>query len=58
MQELCNSFKRSNLQIVDIKEGEEEQDKVTGNIINKIITENSSNLENKMPIQAKNPLGQ
>jgi hypothetical protein len=51
MQELTDSIKRPNPRIMDIEEGEEVQGKGMHNIINKIITENSPNLEKTMPIQ-------
>jgi chromosome segregation ATPase len=45
MQELSDSIKRPNLRIMGIEEGEEVQAKEICNIFNKIITENSPNLE-------------
>jgi hypothetical protein len=45
MQELSNSFKRTNLRIMGIEEGEG-----IYNIFNKIITENFPNLEKVLPI--------
>jgi archaeosine-15-forming tRNA-guanine transglycosylase len=51
MQELTDSVKRPNLRIMGIEEGEEVQAKGTHNIFNKIITENSPNLEKTIPIQ-------
>jgi archaeosine-15-forming tRNA-guanine transglycosylase len=51
MQELTDSIKRPNLRIMGIEEGEELQAKGMRNIFNKIITENSPNLEKSMPIQ-------
>jgi archaeosine-15-forming tRNA-guanine transglycosylase len=51
MQELTDSIKRPNLRIIGIEEGEEVQAKGVCNIFNKIITENSTNLEKTMPIQ-------
>jgi hypothetical protein len=51
MQELMDSIKRPNLRIMGIEEGEEVQAKGICNIFNKIITENSPNLEKTMPIQ-------
>jgi hypothetical protein len=53
MQELTNSNKRPNLRIMGIEEGEEVQAKGICNILNKIITENDSNLEKTMPIHVK-----
>jgi hypothetical protein len=53
MQEHTNSIKRPNLRIMDIEEGEEVQAKRTHNIFNKIITENSLNLEKTMLIQVQ-----
>jgi hypothetical protein len=45
MQEFCDSIKRSYLQILGIKEGEEVQAKGIGNLINKIIAEKFLNLD-------------
>jgi predicted nuclease with TOPRIM domain len=53
MQELTDSIKRPNLRIMGIEEGEELQAKGMRNIFNKIITENSPNLEKSMPIQVQ-----
>jgi hypothetical protein len=53
MQELTDSIKRPNLRIMDIEEGEEMKGKWMHNIFNKIITENSPNLEKTMPIQVQ-----
>jgi hypothetical protein len=53
MQELSNSIKRPSLRIMDIEEGEEVQAKGIHNIFNKIITENSPNLEKVLPIQVQ-----
>jgi hypothetical protein len=53
MQELCDSIKRSNLQIMGIKEGEEAQAKGICNIFNKVITEKFSNLKKDMTIQVE-----
>jgi hypothetical protein len=53
MQELTDSFKRPNLRIMSIEEGEEVQAKGICNTFNKIITENFPNLENTMPIQVQ-----
>jgi hypothetical protein len=53
MQELCNSIKRPNLQTMGIEEGEEVQAKGIGNIFNKIIAENSPNLQKEIPIQVQ-----
>jgi hypothetical protein len=50
MQELCNSIKRQNLQIMGNEEGEKVQAKCIGNIFNKIIAENFPNLEKELPI--------
>jgi hypothetical protein len=52
MQELTDSIKRPNLRIMGIEE-EEVQAKGMHNIFNKIITENSPNLEKTMPIQVQ-----
>jgi hypothetical protein len=51
MQELTDSIKRPNLRIVGIEE--EVQTKGIHNISNKIITENSPNLEKTMPIKVQ-----
>jgi hypothetical protein len=51
MQELTDSFKRPNLRIMGIEEGEELRGKGISNIFNKIITENFPNLEKTMLIQ-------
>jgi hypothetical protein len=47
MQELSDSIKRPNLRIIAIKEGEEVQAKEMCNIVNKIITTNFPNLQEK-----------
>jgi hypothetical protein len=52
MQDLTDSIKRPNLRIVGIEE-EEVQTKGIHNISNKIITENSPNLEKIMPIKVQ-----
>jgi hypothetical protein len=51
MQELTDSIKRPILGIMGFEEGEEVQVKRMHNIVNKIITENFTNLEKTMPIQ-------
>jgi hypothetical protein len=51
MQELTDSIKRLNLRIMGTEEGEEVQAKGMHNIFNKILTENSPNLEKTMSIQ-------
>jgi hypothetical protein len=53
MQEICDSIKRPNLQIMGIKEGEEVQAKDIGNIFNKIIAETFPNLEKEILIQVQ-----
>jgi archaeosine-15-forming tRNA-guanine transglycosylase len=53
MQELTDSIKRTNLRILGIEEWEEVQAKGIHNIFNKIIIENSPNLEKAMPIQVQ-----
>jgi archaeosine-15-forming tRNA-guanine transglycosylase len=53
MQELTDSIKRPNLRIISIEKGEEVQEKGMHNIFNKVITENSPNLEKTMPIQVQ-----
>jgi hypothetical protein len=50
MQEFTDSIKRPNLRITGIEEGEEVQPKGMHNILNKINTENFTNLEKSMPI--------
>jgi archaeosine-15-forming tRNA-guanine transglycosylase len=51
MQELTNSIKRPNWRIMGMEEGEEVQAKGMRNIFNKLITENSPNLDKDIPIQ-------
>jgi hypothetical protein len=51
MQELSNSIKKLNLRIMSIEEEEQVKTKVTCNIFNKIITENSPNLEKILSVQ-------
>jgi hypothetical protein len=51
MQKLTESIKRPNMRIMGIEEGEEVQAKGIHNIVNKIITENFTNLEKSAPIQ-------
>jgi hypothetical protein len=53
MQELTDSIKGLNLRIMGLEKGEVVQAKGICNIFNKIITENFSNLEKTMPIQAQ-----
>jgi chromosome segregation ATPase len=53
MQELTDSIKRPNLRIMGIEEGEEVQAKGIHHILDKIITENFSNLEKVIPIQVQ-----
>jgi chromosome segregation ATPase len=55
MQELTNSIKRPNLRIMGIEEGEEVQAEGMRNIFNKIITENSPNLEKSIPYRCTRP---
>jgi chromosome segregation ATPase len=55
MQELTDSIKRSNLRIMGIEEGKEVQAKGIHNILNKIITENFTNLEKTMPFKYRKP---
>jgi hypothetical protein len=50
MQELGNSITKSNLRIIGIEEGEQEQAKGIGNIINKIIAENFPNHKKELHI--------
>jgi hypothetical protein len=56
LQELNNFTKRTNLRIMDIKEGEEVQGKEIHNILNKIKIENFLNLEKTMAIQVHTAL--
>jgi hypothetical protein len=56
MQELTDSIIRPNLIIMGIAEGEDMQGKGICNIVNKIITENFSNLEKTMTIQVQEVL--
>jgi uncharacterized protein YjaZ len=51
MQELTDAIKRPNLRIMGTEEGEEVQEKGIYNVFNKIITENSPNLEKSIPVQ-------
>jgi hypothetical protein len=51
MQEFRDSIKRPNLKMMWIEEGDEEQAKGICNILNKMITENFSNLKKVWPIQ-------
>jgi hypothetical protein len=53
MQELSNSNKRRNLRSMGIENGEAVQTKGICNIFNKIIIENSPNLEKVLPIQVQ-----
>jgi hypothetical protein len=53
IQELTDSFKRPNLRIMSIEEGEEVQAKEMCNIFYKIMTENFPSLEKTMPIQVQ-----
>jgi hypothetical protein len=53
MQELSNSIKRPNLQIMGIEEGEEVQVKGIHNIFNKIKAENFPSLKKEMSIQVQ-----
>jgi hypothetical protein len=57
MEKLCNSIKRPNLPIMDIKEGEEVQAKGICNIFNIIIAENFPNLEKVLPFSYRKPPG-
>jgi chromosome segregation ATPase len=53
MQELRNSFKRPNLRIMSIDEGEEVQTKGICDIFNQIITENLPNLKEVLPTKVQ-----
>jgi hypothetical protein len=53
MQEHSDFSKRPNMRIMDTKEGEEVPAKSINDILNKIIAENSPNLEKEMPIQVQ-----
>jgi hypothetical protein len=53
MQKLIDFFKRLNLRIMGIEEGEEGQAERIHNIFNKLIIENFPNLEKTMPIQVQ-----
>jgi hypothetical protein len=53
MQELTDSIKRQNLEIIGIEEGGEVQAKGIHNIFKKIITANFPNLGKTMPIQVQ-----
>jgi archaeosine-15-forming tRNA-guanine transglycosylase len=49
MQKLTEFIKKPNVRIMGIEEGEEVQTKGIHNIFNKVITENSPNLEKVRP---------
>jgi hypothetical protein len=49
MHKLYDSFNRTNLQIIGIKEGEEMQAKEIWNMLNKVMPEKFSNLERRFP---------
>ncbi|KAL6073026.1 hypothetical protein STEG23_000444 [Scotinomys teguina] len=51
VQEIWDTMKRPNLQIIGLEEGEEYQPKGTENIFNKIIEENFPNLNKEIPIK-------
>jgi septal ring factor EnvC (AmiA/AmiB activator) len=53
MQQLTNSIKRPNLNIMDIEEGEEVLTRGIYNVFNKTVTENFPNLEKVTPIQVQ-----
>jgi hypothetical protein len=53
MQELSYSNKRPNRRIMRIEEGEKVHEKGIHNIVNKIITENFTNLKKALPIQVQ-----
>jgi hypothetical protein len=53
IQDVCNSIKKPNQRVMGIEEGEDMQVNSIRNIVNKIIAENFSNLEKKIPIQAQ-----
>ena len=53
MQEIWDTMKRPNLKIIGIEEGEDSQFKGPGNILSKIIEENSSNLKKDMAIHVQ-----
>jgi hypothetical protein len=50
MQEMQDTMRRSNLRIIGIEESEDSQLKGPVNIFNKIIEENSPNLQKEMPM--------
>ena len=52
-QDMWDTMKRPNLRIIGMKEREEFQLKGPGNIFNKIIEENFSNLKKEMPIKVQ-----
>jgi hypothetical protein len=53
MHELSNSNKRTNLRIMGIEDAEGVQANGIHNIINKIVTENFTNLKKVLPIQVQ-----
>jgi hypothetical protein len=56
MQELCNSIKRPNLQIMSIEEEEVQANNIE-NISKKTIAQKFPNLRKETPIMYKSPLG-
>jgi uncharacterized coiled-coil protein SlyX len=53
MQDVWDTIKRPNLQIMHIEEGEEIQTKVIDKLFNNIIAENFPNLEKRRDIQVQ-----
>jgi hypothetical protein len=51
IQEIQNTMRRTNLQIIGVDENEDFQHKGSANIFNKIIEENFPNLKNGMPMK-------
>ena len=50
IQEICDTMRRPNLQIIGVDENKDFQLKGPANILDKIIEENFSNLNNYMPM--------
>ena len=55
IQEIQDTMRRPNLQIIGVDENEDFQLKGPANILNKIIEENFPNLKNDMPMTYKKP---
>jgi hypothetical protein len=53
MQDILDTMKRPNLQIMGVEEGKERQTKGTENLVNRIIAENFPNLKKERVTQAQ-----